>query len=313
MNQTSRREFLMLSGRLAVLGFGAAAAGRLLAGCAALDTMAQSGITIPVAGFNINTASIASSVKAVSKTFEDITPEQEYYIGRTIGAQILNKYRPYNRIAANRYINVMGQTLAQASDRPETFGGYHFMIQDSDEINALAAPGGLIFITRGMLRCCPHEEAVAAVLAHEIGHVQHQHGLQAIKKSRLTDALTTLAVEGTKTFGNEQLAGLTAAFEDSITDITSTLINSGYSRAFEKTADVTAVEILQRVGYNPNGLVDMLQQMGRQLKPGRLDFAKTHPDPKTRIAQITPLIGDYQSVKVIKNRQSRLEAALKGV
>lgn len=313
MNQTSRREFLMFSGRLAVLGLGAAAAGRLLAGCAALDTMAQSGITIPVAGYNINTASIASSVKAVSKTFEDITPEQEYYIGRTIGAQILNKYRPYNRIAANRYINVMGQTLAQASDRPETFGGYHFMIQDSDEINALAAPGGLIFITRGMLRCCPNEDAVAAVLAHEIGHVQHQHGLQAIKKSRLTEALTTLAVEGTKTFGNEQLAGLTRAFEDSITDITSTLINSGYSRAFENTADVTAVGILQRVGYNPNGLVEMLQQMGRQLKPGRLDFAKTHPDPKTRIEQITPLIGPYQPVKVIKNRRNRLETALKGV
>ncbi len=313
MNQTSRREFLMFSGRLAVLGLGAAAAGRLLSGCAALDTIAQSGITIPVAGYNINTASIASSVKAVSKTFEDITPEQEYYIGRTIGAQILNKYRPYNRIAAKRYINVMGQTLAQASDRPETFGGYHFMIQDSDEINALAAPGGLIFITRGMLRCCPNEDAVAAVLAHEIGHVQHQHGLQAIKKSRLTEALTTLAVEGTKTFGNEQLAGLTRAFEDSITDITSTLINSGYSRAFENTADVTAVDILQRVGYNPNGLMDMLQQMGRQLKPGRLDFAKTHPDPKTRIEQITPLIGPYRPVKVIKNRQNRLEAALKGV
>lgn len=313
MNQTSRREFLKFSGRLAVLGLGAAAAGRLLAGCAALDTMAQSGITIPVAGYNINTASIASSVKAVSKTFEDITPEQEYYIGRTIGAQILNKYRPYNRIAAKRYINVMGQTLAQASDRPETFGGYHFMIQDSDEINALAAPGGFIFITRGMLRCCPNEDAVAAVLAHEIGHVQHQHGLQAIKKSRLTEALTTLAVEGAKTFGNEQLAGLTRAFEDSITDITSTLINSGYSRAFENTADATAVGILQRVGYNPNGLVEMLQQMGRQLKPGRLDFAKTHPDPKTRIEQITQLIGPYQPVKVIKNRQNRFEAALKDV
>ncbi|RPH48319.1 MAG: peptidase M48 [Desulfobacteraceae bacterium] len=303
----------MLSGRLTILGLGAAAAGRLLAGCATLDSMAQSGITIPVAGVNVNTASIASSVKAVSKTFEDITPEQEYYIGRTIGAQILNKYRPYSKKAANRYINVMGQTLAQASDRPETFGGYHFLIQDSDEINALAAPGGLIFITRGMLRCCPHEDAVAAVLAHEIGHVQHQHGLQAIKKSRLTDALTTLAVEGTKTFGNEQLASLTTAFEDSITDITSTLINSGYSRAFEQTADVAAISILQRVGYNPNGLVDMLKQMDRQLKPGRLDFAKTHPDPQTRISQITSQIGVYQPVNLIKNRQSRFEAALKGV
>jgi beta-barrel assembly-enhancing protease len=79
---------------------------------------------------------------------------------------------------------------------PETFGGYHFLILDSDEINAFAAPGGLIFVTRGMLRCCDSEDAVAAVLAHEVGHVQHQHGIQTIRKPALTSAFTILAAEG---------------------------------------------------------------------------------------------------------------------
>jgi beta-barrel assembly-enhancing protease len=254
--------------------------------------------------------SIAKSSKAVARSFEDFTPEQEYYIGRTVGAVIVNKYKPYNNKRVNAYINLLGQTLANASDMPETFNGYHFLILDSDEINALAAPGGLIFITRGMLRCCRDEDAVAAVLAHEIGHVQFKHGLQAIKKSRITSALIILGTEGAKTFGGEDLANLTSTFEGSISDITSTLVNNGYSRNFERQADIAAVTILKRVGYDPNGLVDMLKVMEKKLKPGGPDFAKTHPAPESRIADIQKHIGKYAKVQEPKARQKRFLAAL---
>jgi predicted Zn-dependent protease len=185
------------------------------------------------------------------------------------------------------------------------------MIQDSDEINALAAPGGLVFVTRGMLRCCPTEDAVAAVLAHEIGHVQHRHGLQAIKKSRVTTALTTLGIEGTKTFGGQELSELTETFEQSISDITLTLINNGYSRTFERQADKDAVIITKRLGYDPNGLVDMLKEMEKQLKPGRIDFVKTHPSPESRIADISPT-GIAPSL-IPEARQRRFQKALAGV
>lgn len=254
--------------------------------------------------------SIAKSSKAVARSFEDFTPEQEYYIGRTVGAVIVNKYKPYNNKRVNAYINLLGQTLANASDMPETFNGYHFLILDSDEINALAAPGGLIFITRGMLGCCRDEDAVAAVLAHEIGHVQFKHGLQAIKKSRITSALIILGTEGAKTFGGEDLANLTSTFEGSISDITSTLVNNGYSRNFERQADVAAVTILKRVGYDPNGLVNMLKVMEKKLKPGGPDFAKTHPAPESRIADIQKHIGKYAKVQEPKARQKRFSAAL---
>ncbi len=254
--------------------------------------------------------SITRTTTAVAKSFEDITPEQEYYIGRSVGAVIVNKYRPYPNAAANNYLNVLGQTLAQASDRPETFGGYHFLILDSQEINAFAAPGGLIFVSRGMLRCCRSEDAVAAVLAHEIGHVQLRHGLQAIDKSRLTQALTTIAAEGSKTFGGEKLAELTKTFEGSINDITSTMINNGYSRSFESEADAAAVTILARVGYDPHGLVAMLTEMGKNLKPGGLDFAKTHPSPKVRIEDIEGRIAGGPAVPAVPARQARFQKAL---
>ena len=254
--------------------------------------------------------SINRSAEAVGKTFEQITPEQEYYIGRAVAATVLSTYKPYDQQAANHYLNLLGQTLAQASDRPETFGGYHFMILETEEINAFSAPGGLIMVSRGMIRCCKSEDALAAVLAHEIGHVEYQHGLKAIRKGRLTSALTILAAEGAKSFGGEQLAQLTEAFEGSITDITSTMMNSGYARGLESEADKAAVTIMKRVGYNPNALVEMLQQMKKNLKPGGMDFAKTHPDPQDRINEVKKLVGSAPAVAASPARQQRFVAAV---
>lgn len=263
-------------------------------GCAAMEQVAQVGTSVAKSQGVVTeeqAKSINRSTAAIAKTQEDFTPEQEYYIGRSVGAVIVNRYKPYPNAQANGYLNLLGQTLAQASDRPETFGGYHFLILDSDEINAFAAPGGLIFVSRGMLRCCKSEDAVAAVLAHEIGHIQLRHGIQSIEKSRQTQALTILAAEGAKTFGGKALSDLTKTFEGSINDITSTLINSGYSRGFEQEADASAVRILSRVGYNPNALVAMLREMEGRLKPGGLDFAKTHPSPGSRINDIESIVG----------------------
>jgi len=83
------------------------------------------------------------------------------------------------------------------------------------------------------------------------------------------------------------------------------MMNSGYARSCEREADMTAIEILKRAGYDPNGLVAMLKEMQKQLKPGGLDFAKTHPSPESRIADISKVIGPYEQVKVPAKRQER--------
>ena len=301
--------------RYAILSLCALALASLPA-CKTMDTLSELGAGVAVAT-GVVTPQQGESIKkagsAIGKTFESITPEQEYYIGRTVGAVVLNQYKPLNNAAANHYLNVLGQTLAQFSDKPETFGGYHFLIMETDDVNAFSAPGGLIFISRGMIRCCQNEDALAAVLAHEIGHVELQHGLQAISKSRMTSALTILATESAKSFGGKELAQLTEAFEGSITDITSTMMNNGYSRGYERQADRVAVTILQRSGYDPNGLTAMLTQMKKQLKPGGHDFAKTHPSPDSRIKDIAKWIGPVKPVVSSTVRQARFQAAAGGI
>lgn len=263
----------------------------LAAGCASVTEL---GTSIGVATGRLTpeqAESINQSAQAVEKTFQDITPEQEYYIGRSVAATVLVTYKPFDSARANEYLNLLGQTLSQFGTKPETFGGYHFALLNTDEINAFSAPGGLVMISRGMVRLCKNEDELAAVLAHEIGHVENQHGLRAIKKGRLTSALTSLALAAGKTLGGSDLAQVTEAFEGSISDITGTMMNSGYARATEFQADKSAVDILKKSGYNPAALVGMLQEMQKRWVPNGPGFGHTHPEPSVRIAEIQKQIG----------------------
>jgi beta-barrel assembly-enhancing protease len=259
-------------------------------------------------------AAIDQTATAVAKSFEDITPEQEYYIGRAVAASLLGTRKAFDDKAATDYLNLLGRTLSLYSIKPETFGGYHFLILDSDEINAFAAPGGLILVTRGLLRCATSEETVAAILAHEICHVAKQHGLKAIKKDRLTKAVIGVGTTAAQVLGPEDLKQQTSLFKDSVGDITGTLVNSGYSRDLELDADHAALDILRAVGYDPRALEDMLKIMQTKLAPGGHDFARTHPDPKIRIAAIEKALKGVKPPKdtaeAIAARQARYKAAL---
>ncbi len=286
-----------------------------LVGCKTMEAVTElAGEAAEMAG--VDSEHVKSGVKvtkAASKAFDEISPSQEYYLGRAVTATILNNYKPYTNAVANQYINLLGQTLALASDMPETYGGYHFLILDTEEINAFAAPGGLILISRGLLRCCPNETAVAAVLAHEIGHVENEHGLKAISKSRWTTLLTTTAAEAGKTMGSQEVAQLTTTLEGSISDITATMVNSGYSRKFEKQADQAAIKILRRTGYNPMGLTVMLREMDARLKKHPGGFGKTHPDPQERIKETAGLVDDAKPVEPPPVRAKRFRDALDGI
>jgi beta-barrel assembly-enhancing protease len=305
--------FYSLPSAPALQALSAALALALVTGCSSVSQVG--GVLGQATGImNADQAqSLSQSVKAIEKTFQDITPEQEYYIGRSVAATVLVTYKPFDRDQANAYLNLLGQTVAQFSPKPETFGGYHFLLLDTDEVNAFAAPGGLILISRGMVRCCQSEDELVAVLAHEISHVDHQHGLKAIKKGRLTSALTTLGSAAGQSLAGAQLSEVTAAFAGSITDITSTMMNSGYARTTEFEADKGAVTIMKKLGYDPAALILMLEQMKTHLKPGGHDFAKTHPAPDVRIAEIKKLVNSTAPPAPSPVRQQRFEAAMQGV
>jgi len=301
---------VLMSGAVLVSGLVAAA---VFSGC---SQVSEAGAGIAQAAGVITPSeakSITRSAQAVEKTWQDLTPEQEYYIGRAVAAQVFQTYPPLDQPQANEYLNVLGQSLAIFSDRPETFGGYHFLLLNSDEINAFAAPGGLVLVTRGMVRCCRNEDELAAVLAHEISHVEKKHGLSAIKQGRLTNAFTIIASESAKQMGGEELASLTREFEGSVSDVVMTLTTSGYSRKQESNADTAAVKILRRAGYPPMAMVTMLERMDERLaNAGGLGFAKTHPPAKDRADAVRAMIQGATPTPE-PARQQRFAAAMQPI
>lgn len=229
---------------------------------------------------------IADSVQTIGKAARPMSDSEEYYVGRAVAARLLATYPLYRNKALTQYVNLVGQILALHSEVPETHGGYHFALLDSNEINAFACPGGTILITRGMLASLKSEEELAAVLAHEISHVIHRDGIAAIRSARWSEALTIIGGQAAQELGSKETARLVTVFEGSIEDVLKTLVVNGYGREQELAADRTALAILAAAGYDPQGLAGYLQrleQAGRGSKGGILN---THPGSQERLASV---------------------------
>jgi predicted Zn-dependent protease len=254
---------------------------------------------------------ISRSSDAIGNAAEDITPEQEYYIGRAVGANILTGYRIWHGSPAlTAYLNRICNTIVINSPRPEIYNGYHVAILDSDEINAFATPGGHIFITRGLIACTDSEDSLAAVIAHEIAHIQLQHGIKAIKASRFTQALlvTGSSAAGVAAEGLN-LTELTDIFSESVGEIVTTLVNNGYSQTQEFDADNKALALMAAAGYEPSALISMLQALEKNQGSHPGGFNKTHPTPARRITNAQMSLGKYKVPDTRAYRQARYSRA----
>jgi len=253
------------------------------------------------------------AVDNVNAANKELTPEQQYYLGRAFGATILESRKPLANDAANQYLNYLGQALALASDQPPTYIGYRFLILDTPEANAFSGPGGYVFITKGLVKLTSNEAELAAVLAHEISHVALQHGVKAIQKDRLTGAWVGAGADAAKTLGPSEVSNMTAAFEGSITDLTKAVVDKGYSRDTEFEADAHAVEVLRKSGYSPQALLAMLEELKKIPQGSGSSLSKTHPAADDRIAKVKPLVAKDGPVVVSDAEKQRFAAAVGGI
>lgn len=229
-----------------------------------------------------NRVKIDESRAAIAKSKEEISPEQEYYIGREVAAKILNNYKLYQNAKATEYVNEICTAITSSSDMPDIYNGYHVGILDSKEINAISTPGGHIFVTRGLLQCASSEDELAAVIAHEIGHIQLKHAVKSIKTSRLNEAaLSVVDAAGSIVTGSAYQKGLGDAADELMT----TLSTTGYSKTQEFEADAKAAALMADAGYNPEALRKMLEDLKEREKTESSGMVKTHPSASTRLFQ----------------------------
>ncbi len=230
-----------------------------------------------------NRAKIDESREANAKAKEEITPEQEYYIGREVAAKVLSSYKLYQNQKATEYVNEICTALTSASDMPDIYNGYHVGILDTKEINAISTPGGHILVTRGLLECASSEDELAAVIAHEVGHIQLKHAVKAIKTSRGNEAtLSLFGAVGSLFTGGSYQEGIGSAASELMT----TLNTTGYSKTLEYEADAKAADLMADAGYNPEALRTMLEALQKREKSETEGMVKTHPSASTRLLQV---------------------------
>lgn len=218
-----------------------------------------------------------------------ISPEEERAFGREAAATLLGAEPALVDPAVQRYVNRIGLWVALQSERPEL--AWRFAVLDDPDVNAFAAPGGYVFVTKGLLQLLESESELAGALGHEIAHVVRKHHLSALTKDKRMSALTGLAsdrIGGDDPRKREMAAKVLTGVK--------TLYSRGLDKKDEIQADRDGVVIAARAGYDPSGLVGVVQKLDA-LDPGAAGVAllfKTHPLPADRLAVLDDLFSTGQ-------------------
>lgn len=237
-----------------------------------------------------------------------LSDSQEYYVGRSATAKTLSQYTLYNPKdpALAEYLTKITYTIARKSNRPEIFEGYNFIIVEDPQFNACSFPSGFIMITTGTIKYIKEhggsEDELAAIIAHEIAHVNLRHPEIAAQKMTAKQegakVLSGLAGLGwgvykatnpdkAKQIGlsDEDVKKLTGALEE-VVNFFGDVVNNGYGRDQELEADIFALELLARSGYDPAALKIVLSKLPPQSADVKGWLAPSHPKADERIALI---------------------------
>ncbi|HQT00767.1 MAG: peptidase [Hydrogenophilales bacterium 16-64-46] len=232
--------------------------------------------------------------------FGDYSLEEESRIGRQIAGNLLGAAKLVPDRALQSYVNQVGEWVALHSGRPEIT--WRFGVLESDAINAFAAPGGYIFVTKGLYRLLNNEAELAGVLGHEIAHVTEKHHLKVLKQSSLIGALGQVASSKAKDSDPaiQNLIGNGAE-----------IMARGLDKDAEFEADRVGMVYAARAGYDPWGLPNVLQDMAAlPAKDSRTSLLyKTHPHPADRLSALGDAVGgrmDTVRGKELPNRFYRL-------
>jgi hypothetical protein len=227
------------------------------------------------AQFNLNklkkAADTALDVKDEVDRFS-FSEDEEIELGLAISHRIRSRYGVVQDPAVTRYLSFVGSAVAAESGRPQL--PWHWIVLDSGVVNAFAAPGGYVHITRGALAVIDSEAELANVLAHEAAHITRKHTLKGLQKSM-----------GMELAQNQAEYTVGSAFFNAVADQGAKAVLAGFGQAEELEADEVALNVASRVGYQALGLTNFLGTLN-QINAGsnaKAGLFRSHPDTDERI------------------------------
>jgi len=223
--------------------------------------------------------------------------EEEVSLGREIAGNLLGAAPLVKDEALQKYVNSVGRWVASQSERPDL--PWRFGVIESEDLNAFAAPGGYIMLTKGLYRKLGNEAQLAGVLGHEIGHVVKKHQLKVLQKQQMLNIgagfLSDKYAKDNKLVSKAIGSG-------------AEICARGLDKSAEYEADRLGLSYATRAGYEPFGLPDVLQTIGQTNKNDSsvtLLF-KTHPHPDERLANLSNAVGNrLDNIKGGKTLESR--------
>jgi predicted Zn-dependent protease len=256
---------------------------RAAAGAAMLAAWAAAPASAPAQVFDklLEAGEKAAEVAGKAGAVLPIGAEEETAIGRGVAATLAGYYTLDRDSALTAYVNLVGLAVAASDPRPDV--RYRFGVLGTDQVNAMATPGGYVFVTRGALALMESEAELAGVLAHEVGHVNEKHVVEEIQDRARTELGTELA-------GKALNADPEAL--DKVVGLGTNVLFLGLSREDELEADSLGVVYASRAGYDPAGLGVFVRKLeANESRPLLKQLGATHPKPADRLKLIDRVAG----------------------
>jgi len=224
---------------------------------------------------------IKGKIDSVAAKYKDIeiTDQEEVRLGANISERIRAKYGVVQDPAIHKYVTLAGMVLAKKSSRPNI--PYQFIVLDTDGVNAFAAPGGFVHITRGALALMKNEAELAGVLGHELAHITEKHTIRAVQKNKAFQMAAS-----------QKSVSADPALLRRLEDEMFKIVFAGFGRADELDADEHGLAVTANAGYDATGLKQFLTTLkerntGSEIKQGL--FA-SHPEMDERLQKIDSTI-----------------------
>ena len=215
-----------------------------------------------------------------------VSTQQEVQMGQEYSAQINAQLPIVQDAEINRYVNVLGDSIANLAD--DRGLDYHFFVVNAGEVNAFAVPGGFVYVNRGLIDRTQNLSQLAGVLGHEIGHVVRRHSVKQMEKAQGANIGVVL--------GCTLLNVCNSQAASAAINIGGSALFAKFSRDDERQADAEGVKNVIRAGINPKGIPDMFRILlaEKQRNPGAVaGWFASHPGEEERITETEAMIAKY--------------------
>jgi predicted Zn-dependent protease len=218
-------------------------------------------------------------LSSITQSIEGIDYKSEFTIGETLALEGFKRYgMPVKNEQLQTYINTLGNAVAKNSTRPDI--PYFFVVVDSPIYNAFACPGGIIFVSAALVRGMRDEAELACVLAHEVAHISHKHALSSIRRAKFFEGAAKIGTVNMKGDKGKQ-------YQSMVGDLQNILFDRGLDKNMEYEADKAGMETAYRTGYDPNGMIRVLQmlQQKQATATSKGSWFSTHPPLSSRLEE----------------------------